>query len=80
MDRGAWWATVHGVAQTRTQLKQSNVLARSIIITTFYFSAMLQSKRDLSSASRDQTRAPLQWKPGVLTAGASGKSSFYYYG
>ena len=22
MDRGAWWATVHGVAQSRTQLKQ----------------------------------------------------------
>ena len=20
MDRGAWWATVHGVAKTRTQL------------------------------------------------------------
>ena len=22
MDRGAWWATVHGVAQSRTRLKQ----------------------------------------------------------
>ena len=22
MDRGAWWATVHGVTQSRTQLKQ----------------------------------------------------------
>ena len=22
MDRGAWWATVHGVAKTRTRLKQ----------------------------------------------------------
>ena len=22
MDRGAWWAAVHGVAQSRTQLKQ----------------------------------------------------------
>ena len=21
MDRGAWWATVHGVAKSRTQLK-----------------------------------------------------------
>jgi len=22
VDRGAWWAAVHGVAQSRTQLKQ----------------------------------------------------------
>ena len=22
MDRGAWWATVHGVAESHTQLKQ----------------------------------------------------------
>ena len=22
MDRGAWWAAVHGVAQSRTRLKQ----------------------------------------------------------
>ena len=22
MDRGAWWATVHGVPKSRTQLKQ----------------------------------------------------------
>ena len=22
MDRGAWWATVHGAAQSRTRLKQ----------------------------------------------------------
>ena len=22
MDRGAWWATAHGVAKSRTQLKQ----------------------------------------------------------
>ena len=22
MDRGAWWATVHGVAKSQTQLKQ----------------------------------------------------------
>ena len=24
MDRGAWWATVHGVAQSQTQLKRSS--------------------------------------------------------
>ena len=24
MDRGAWWATVHGVAKSRTRLKRPN--------------------------------------------------------
>jgi len=26
MDRGAWWATVHGVAKSQTQLKQLRTL------------------------------------------------------
>ena len=28
MDRGAWWATVHGFAQSRTLLKQFSTHAR----------------------------------------------------
>ena len=28
MDRGAWWAAVHGVAQSRTRLKQLSMHAR----------------------------------------------------
>ena len=28
MDRGAWWAAVHGVAQSRTRLKRLNMHAR----------------------------------------------------
>ena len=28
MDRGAWWATVHGVAKSQTRLKRLNTLAR----------------------------------------------------
>ena len=27
MDRGAWWAAVHGVAQSRTQLKRLSMHA-----------------------------------------------------
>ena len=27
MDRGAWWATVHGVAKSWTQLKQLSIRA-----------------------------------------------------
>ena len=26
-DRGAWWAAVHGVTQSRTRLKQLSILA-----------------------------------------------------
>ena len=25
-DRGAWWATVHGVAKNQTQLKETKVM------------------------------------------------------
>ena len=28
MDRGAWWATVHGVAKSQTRLKQFSLHAR----------------------------------------------------
>ena len=31
MDRGAWRATVHGVAQSRTQLKRLSLHAHSFI-------------------------------------------------
>ena len=29
MDRGAWWATVHGVAKSQTRLKQLSMQAVS---------------------------------------------------
>ena len=32
MDRGAWWATVHGVAQSQTQLKQLSTHACTQLI------------------------------------------------
>ena len=35
MDREAWWATVHGVAKSRTQLKQFSTHTR---IYTIFFS------------------------------------------
>ena len=30
MDRGAWWATVHGVAKSQTRLKQFNTHTRTV--------------------------------------------------
>ena len=32
MDRGAWWAIVHGVAKSQTQLSKMNLLIPSIPI------------------------------------------------
>ena len=32
MDRGAWWATVHGVAQSWTQLKQLSMQETNSVI------------------------------------------------
>ena len=32
MDRGAWWAIVHGAAQSQTQLKQLSTHARKLPI------------------------------------------------
>ena len=32
MDRGAWWATVHGVAKSWTQLKRLSSNSSSILI------------------------------------------------
>ena len=29
MDRGAWWATVHGVSKSQTQLKRLSTRART---------------------------------------------------
>ena len=33
-DRGAWWATVHGVAKNRTQLKRLITQAKHIVLTS----------------------------------------------
>ena len=30
MDRGAWWATVHRVAQSQTRMKQLSMLAQMV--------------------------------------------------
>ena len=44
MDRGAWWATVHGVAKSRTRLKQLSTCTRSLhkaLFGAFLFSLCL---------------------------------------
>ena len=43
-------------------------------LKTPFFLAALRGLWDLSSPTRDRTRAPLQWKRGVLTTGPPGNS------
>ena len=40
-DRGAWWATVYGVAQGRTRLKRLSSSSSSIIIIAPLFNACI---------------------------------------
>ena len=51
-DRGAWWATVYGVAQSRTQLKQLSSSSSSIVhvvaksrtrLSNFHFTSHVNS-------------------------------------
>ena len=36
MDGGAWWATVHGVAKSRTQLSDYTTLNDLVVFPTFF--------------------------------------------
>ena len=37
MDRGAWWAAVHGVTQSRTRLKRLSTAAQALILLAIPF-------------------------------------------
>ena len=56
MDRGAWWAAVHGVAKGRTQL--------STFTFTFHFPAL--EKEMATHSSVLAWRIPGMVEPGVL--------------
>ena len=56
MDRGAWWATVHGVAKSQTQL--------SNLTFTFHFHAL--EKEMTTHSSVLAWRIPWMEKPGGL--------------
>ena len=43
MDRGAWWATVHGVAESQTQLSQIHTH------TSIYFPYFIEGGRTTST-------------------------------
>ena len=56
MDRGAWWAAVHGVAKSRTRL--------SDFALTFHFHAL--EKEMATHSSVLAWRVPGMWEPGGL--------------
>ena len=56
MDRGAWWATVHGVAKSRTRLRDF----------TFTFHIHALEKEMATHSSVLAWRIPVTWEPGGL--------------
>ena len=56
MDRGAWWATVHGVAKSRTRL--------SVVTFTFHFHAL--EKEMATHSNVLARRIPGTGEPGGL--------------
>ena len=43
MDRGAWWATVHGVAKSRTQLSSFHVTSLHTVYECMYFKTAMRA-------------------------------------
>ena len=52
----------------------SQIMKSPPLSSFFFFLAVPRSMQDLSSLTRDGTRAPLQWKHRVLTTGPPGNS------
>ena len=46
MDRGAWWATVHGVAKSRTQLSEHFYFHQMKIYKVTYYITVLYITED----------------------------------
>ena len=82
-DRGAWWAAIYGVAQSRTRLKwlsssssrrrQGGSYSKLSKLPkgfrkAFVFLTAQFSIWDFSSLTRDWTLSP-EWKHGILTTG-----------
>ena len=62
MDRGAWWATVHRVAQSQTKLKRLSTrtfrIFHQIIITIITMIVMLLNYYELKGVSNNIFKFP----------------------
>ena len=45
-DRGAWWAAVYGVAQSRTRLKWLSMESRKMALTNLFAGQQLKCRRE----------------------------------
>ena len=60
MDRGAWWATVHGVTKSRTQL--SNFTFYGNVSWFHIWSRLLKSRRSKTVLSTSYINLKISWK------------------
>ena len=44
MDRGAWWATVHGVAKSQTRLSDFYTFHVPLLLDSFVIGSLIDSK------------------------------------
>ena len=66
MDGGAWWASVHGVAKSRTQLSEVAKSRTRLSDFTFTFSFHALEKEMATHASVLAWRIPGMGEPGGL--------------
>ena len=55
MDRGAWWATVHGVAKSQTRLSDFTYRVKDILIQTTL--QVLESQGSLPKQAKPSSKA-----------------------
>ena len=60
VDRGAWWATVHGVAKSRTHLKQLSTYAQVQAFSTLKKQPLTWEQKDRSEGARQCVHAFIQ--------------------
>ena len=49
MNRGAWWATVHGVTMSETRLKRLSTHAKDMFEVVHHFTKITQSSNNVSN-------------------------------
>ena len=79
LDRGAWWATVHGVSKSKTGLKQLSTHTCTIVFEQvnykIFFKELFQITFDLSKTRKPY--APVNRKNYLISSAITSKPSLY---